>query len=458
LDLRSRAVIPVLTPEEMRAVDAAAPQPVETLIERAGAAVAAVAVEMLGGTYGRVVNVVAGPGNNGADGRVAARRLEERGVKVRVFDAADCPDPLPASDLVLDAAYGTGFHGRWRTPDPAGARILAVDIPSGVDGLTGLTTGGVRPAHVTVTFAAAKPGLFLNDGRELAGEVRVVDIGLDVSRATVHVVERSDVAAWLRPRASDAHKWRRAVRVVAGSPGMTGAAHLVAAAAQRAGAGMVHVSSPGTDGNPPIEAVSRRIPAFDWAASVLADLHRFHSLAIGPGLGREDHTVPSVTKVVMDAVLPVVVDGDGLFALSWNAEGAPTMLRSREVPTVLTPHDGEYALLTGSSPGADRLLAARRLAADTGAIVLLKGPTTVLAAPNGRALFVTNGDERLATAGSGDVLSGIVAAFLAAGGDPLRSAASSAWVHAEAGLLGPASGLVAGDLPMLLPAVLDSLG
>jgi ADP-dependent NAD(P)H-hydrate dehydratase / NAD(P)H-hydrate epimerase len=451
-------VIPVLTPEEMRAVDAAAPEPVETLIDRAGAAVAAVAIEMLGGTYGRVVNVVAGPGNNGADGRVAGRRLQERGVNVRMFGAADCPDRLPASDLVLDAAYGTGFHGRWRAPDPAGARILAVDIPSGVDGLTGLATGGVRRAAVTVTFAAAKPGLLINDGRELAGELRVVDIGLDSSRASAHVVERSDVVAWLRPRASDAHKWGRAVRVVAGSAGMTGAAHLVAAAAQRAGAGMVHVSSPGTDGNPPIEAVSRRLPAFDWATPVLADLHRFHALAIGPGLGREEHTVPSVTKVVMDAVLPVVVDGDGLFALAWNAEGAPTMLRSREVPTVLTPHDGEYSLLTGSSPGADRLLAARRLAADTGAIVLLKGPSTVLAAPNGRALFVTNGDERLATAGSGDVLSGIVAAFLAAGGDPLRAAAAAAWVHAEAAMLGSASGLVAGDLPTLLPAVLDGLG
>jgi hydroxyethylthiazole kinase-like uncharacterized protein yjeF len=451
-------VIPVLTPEEMRAVDAAAPEPVETLIDRAGAAVARVAIELLGGTYGRVVNVIAGPGNNGADGRVAARRLDDRGVCVRVFEAASCPDQLPPADLVIDAAYGTGFRGWWRTPDPGDAPILAVDIPSGVDGLTGRTSGAVRAAAVTVTFAAAKPGLYLGDGAALAGEVRVVDIGLDVSAATAYVVERDDVASWLRPRAADAHKWGRAVRVVAGSAGMPGAAYLAAAGAQRAGAGMVHLSSPGADGQPPIEAVSRPLPALEWAEAVLGDLHRFHALVIGPGLGRHDRTVASVTKVVIDAVLPVVVDGDGLFALSWNADGAPTMLRSREVPTVLTPHDGEYALLTGSAPGDDRLDAARRLAADTAADVLLKGPTTVLAGPSGRALMVTNGDQRLATAGSGDVLAGIVGALLAAGGDPLDAAAAGAWVHAAAAMRGPAHGLVASDLLTLLPPVLESLG
>ena len=168
---------------------------------------------------------------------------------------------------------------------------------------------------------------------------------------------------------------------------MTGAAHLVTAGAQRAGAGMVHVSSPGVEGHPPIEAVSRRIPSFDWADAVLNDLYRFHSLVVGPGLGREDHTVPSVTKLVIDAIVPVVVDGDGLFALAWNEHGAPTMLLSREVPTILTPHDGEYALLTGHRPGDDRLAAARQLATDTGATVLLKGPTTVVASPAGDALW-----------------------------------------------------------------------
>ena len=222
--------------------------------------------------------------------------------------------------------------------------------------------------------------------------------------------KQSDVARWIGHRVADAHKWAQAVRVVAGSSGMTGAAHLVTAGAQRAGAGMVHVSSPGVEGHAPIEAVSRRIPAFDWADAVLSDLYRFHALVVGPGLGRGDHTVPSVTKLVIDAIVPVVVDGDGLFALAWNEHGAPTMLRSREVPTILTPHDGEYALLTGHRPGADRLAAARQLAADTGATVLLKGPTTVVVSPEGEARLVVNGDQRLATAGTGDVLAGIIGA------------------------------------------------
>ncbi len=450
-------MIPVVTPAEMRAIDAAAPEPAEQLIDRAGAAVARVARSMLGGTYGRVVNVIVGPGNNGADGRVAAERLAGRGVKVRVFEVETCPAVLPPADLVIDAAFGTGFHGVWRAPAIGDAMVLAVDIPSGVDGNTGSADGGTLRADVTVTFAAAKPGLYLGTGRELAGDVRVVDIGLDVSSATAHVVEASDVARWIGRRDGNAHKWAQAVRVVAGSSGMTGAAHLVTAGAQRAGAGMVHVSSPGVEGNPPIEAVSRRIPSFDWADAVLNDLYRFHSLVVGPGLGREDHTVPSVTKLVIDAIVPVVVDGDGLFALAWNEHGAPTMLLSREVPTILTPHDGEYALLTGHRPGDDRLAAARQLAADTGATVLLKGPTTVVASPSGDARLVVNGDQRLATAGTGDVLAGIIGALAATGIDVLTAGAAGAWLHAAAASFGPSRGFVASDLLAHLPDALASL-
>ena len=450
-------MIPVLTPVEMRAVDAAADESVDVLIERAGAAVARQATRMLGGTYGRVVHVIAGPGNNGADGRAAAARLRARGVTVRTFPADACPDHLPPADLVIDAAYGTGFRATWHPPDVGGTPVLAVDIPSGVDGLTGSVSGEVLSAEVTITFAAAKPGLYLGEGRSLAGEVVVADIGLDTSRATIHRVEAADVAGWLRPRSVTAHKWTNAVRVVAGSPGMTGAAHLVAAAAQRAGAGIVHLSSPGIDGDPPVEVVSRRVPAFDWHTPVLSDLHRFGALVIGPGLGREDYSVPSVTEVVADAVVPVVVDGDGLFALSWNEAGAPVMLRNREVPTLLTPHDGEFTLLTGSHPGADRVLATRRLAADTGAAVLLKGPVTVIAAPDGRVRLVTDGDERLATAGSGDVLSGIVGALIATGIPVFDAAAAAAWIHAAAGRATAPRGAVASDLVTALPQVFAPL-
>jgi NAD(P)H-hydrate epimerase len=256
-------MIPIVTPEEMAAVDAAAPEPVEVLIERAGAAVAAVALQMLGGGYGRRVVVVAGKGNNGADGRSAAVRLRRRGVRVDVIDAADAPSVLPAADLVIDAAYGTGFHGEYEAPDPAGAPVLAVDIPSGVLGLTGEAGGRPSPATRTVTFAALKPGLLLEPGRSLAGEVTVADIGLDTAGARAHLVELDDVTGWVPARAVDAHKWRAALLVVAGSAGMTGAAHLTASAAQRAGAGMVRLGSPGVADDPgrPTEAVGLSLPA-----------------------------------------------------------------------------------------------------------------------------------------------------------------------------------------------------
>lgn len=453
-------MLPIVTPEEMRSIDAAAPEPVEELIERAGAAVARAALRMLGGGYGRTVNIVAGPGNNGADGHAAARRLQERGVRVRVFPVTECPARLPASDLVIDAAFGTGFRSEWYAPDPAGAPVLAVDIPSGVDGLTGAAGRGVLPADRTITFAALKPGLLFPPGSVLAGELELADVGLDVSSARAHLVQLADVATWVPVRAADAHKWRAAVWVVAGSTGMLGAAHLAAAAAQRAGAGMVRLSSPGVAYDPlaPTEVVGRPVAANGWATDVLGDTDRFHAMVIGPGLGRGDGTTLSVRDVVAKLPIPVVVDGDGLFALAWSGEGARMVLRARTAPTVLTPHDGEYSLLAGRRVGPDRILAARRLAADTGAVVALKGPATVVAEPDGRVLVVTAGDERLATAGTGDVLAGIIAALCAQGVPAFEAAAAGAWIHGQAARRGPARGLVAGDLPPLIPAVLESLG
>ena len=455
-------MIPIVTPEEMRAIDAAAPEPVEVLIDRAGAAVARLAREMMGGTYGRTVNVIAGKGNNGNDGRAAAARLRERGVRVRMFDAADCPPRLPDADLVIDAAYGTGFRGEWRAPRVGRAPVLAVDIPSGVDGLTGEACPGVLAADRTVTFAALKPGLLLGAGRHLAGDVEVVDIGLDTEtgpvRASAHLVEAEDVAAWWRPRPPTAHKWSRAVRIVAGSPGMTGAAHLAAAAAQRTGSGYVALSSPGVEPSAPPEVVRRRLPAFDWAPAVLEDLHRYHALVIGPGLGREEFTVAAVRATLRDAAVPAVVDGDALFALAWDAAGAAPVLHARREPTVLTPHDGEFGLLAGGRrPDADRFGAVRRMAAELRCIVLLKGPSTVVAEPGGEVLVVANGDARLATAGTGDVLSGILGALLATKMDPFRAAAAAAWLHAEAARRRPFNGLVAGDVVDALPGMLADL-
>jgi hydroxyethylthiazole kinase-like uncharacterized protein yjeF len=446
---------PILTPTEMAAVDGAAPESIEELIDRAGRAVARVALEMLGGSYGRVVRVIAGKGNNGNDGRVAVEVLRARGVHVEVFDAAAAPAVLPTADLVIDAAYGTGFRGAWEPPDIGASPVLAVDVPSGVDALTGAITGSVLAADRTVTFQALKPGLLFAAGARLAGIIDVVDIGLDVSAATCHRIDGADVGAWWPRRPIDAHKWQGAVRVVAGSHGMTGAAALAAEAAARAGAGLVKLSAPGLTVACRPEIVQILLAEDqDWSVEVLADADRFGSLAIGPGLGRDPRALESVRACVASAPQPVVVDGDGLYALAHAAGGAASVVNQRSHPTVLTPHDGEFRELTGALPGSDRLAATRELAAHVGCTVLLKGPATVVANPDGAALVVDHGDQRLATAGSGDVLTGIIAAALAAGLDPMRSAAAAAWLHAEAGALLPRWGMLAGDLAHTLPTAL----
>jgi ADP-dependent NAD(P)H-hydrate dehydratase / NAD(P)H-hydrate epimerase len=446
-------VIPVVTPEEMGEIDREAPEPVEVLIGRAGAAVARSAVEVLGGTYGRRVVVIAGKGNNGNDGRSAAERLVRRGVRVEVI-APSADAVVAPCDLVIDAAYGTGFRGTYVWPDlPPGAAVLAVDIPSGVDGLTGQTAGQVPQARRTVTFAALKPGLLLEPGATLAGEIVVADIGLDVSAARASLVERDDVAAWLRPRPVNTNKWRAAVWVVAGSPGMTGAAALVSRAALRSGAGYVRQSTPGlaAASADPVEAVQVDLAGSGWASAVLGELDRFAALVIGNGLGTTPATQAEIREVVAAAGgLPVVVDADGLTALA----AAPVKLSPN---VVLTPHDGEFARLAGNPPGPDRLAAAADLARQLGCVVLLKGGPTVVAAPDGGTLVVATGDSRLATAGTGDVLAGVIGALAARGLDPFHAAAAGAFLHGEAGALGWRDGLVAGDLPRLLPEVIERL-
>lgn len=448
-------VIPVVTPEEMAAIDRAAPEPVETLIGRAGGAVAREAVRLLGGTYGRRVVVLAGKGNNGADGREAARRLRRLGARVVEVAVADAPARLPPCDLVIDAAFGTGFRGSWVAPElPDGddaPPVLAVDIPSGVDGTTGVVGDETQPyaAELTVTFAALKPGLLLGAGAELAGEVELADIGLDVADAHCHLVTAEDLAAWYPPRATGAHKWQSAVRVVAGSPGMDGAAALVCAGAQRAGAGYVRLSTPGGEAGPavPAEVVRTELPATGWATTLGDELERFGALVVGNGLGRAPQLAADVRRVVSDATVPVVLDADGLHLLG---EDLPPL----GPDVVLTPHDGEFARLAGVPPGDDRLAAARSLAARSGAVVLLKGPCTVVAHSDGRVLLVAAGDARLATAGTGDVLAGIIGALCARGQEPFRAAAAASFLQGAAADVGWRDGFVAGDLPALLPRIL----
>jgi ADP-dependent NAD(P)H-hydrate dehydratase / NAD(P)H-hydrate epimerase len=451
-------MLPVLTVAEMRAVDAAAQAttPVETLVERAGTAVAVAAIELMGGAYGRRVVVVAGKGNNGSDGRVAAAVLRGRGARVQLVEPGAL-EVLPAADLVIDAAYGTGFRGSYQAPAVApGTRVLAVDIPSGVTGDDGNAAGRVLAADRTVTFAALKPGLLQGDGIGLAGRVSVADIGLAVDHARLHLVKDGDVTRLVPAKGRDGNKWRSAVLVVAGSPGMTGAAGMCARAAFRAGSGMVRLGVPGGDvaDSPAAEAVSIALPAHGWAEVALEQAERCKSIVVGPGLGRDPATAAEVRRLVTGTDLPLVVDADGLFALGQLDGDHP--LRS-EPSVVLTPHDGEYGRLLDSPPGADRVAAARRLAAASGGTALVKGSTTVVADPSGQALAVTAGSPRLATAGTGDVLSGVIGAFLARGVAPLEAAALAAHVHGRASRLGPVEGLMAGDLPDLVSSFLSDL-
>ena len=437
---------PVTTVAEMRAVDEAALASTSSdeLVGRAGRRLAAHAKRMLGtNPSGRRVVVVAGKGSNGADGRVAARWLRSFGAKVLVLDAASAPATLPAADLVVDAAYGTGFSGAYDPPAPGDPSVLACDIPTGVDGDTGAVQRAVV-ADETVTFGAEKPGLLLGDGPHHAGRVHVEPIGLDCSRARAWLVEDRDVGL-VPPRPRQSHKWQSAVLVVAGSPGMLGAAQLCATSALRSGAGYVLLGSPGCPPAdlPPGEHVARPMAAEGWAADAVPLLERARAAALGPGLGATAATAEGVRAVLAAYAGPVVLDADALAGLDLDR------LAERKAPTVLTPHEGEFARLFGPL-GDDRIAAVVAAAARSGAVVLLKGPTTVVADPAGSVRLAAAGTPRLATAGTGDVLTGLIAALLARGVPALDAAGLAAHAHGAAALMGPSWGLVAGDLPPLI--------
>lgn len=449
----------------MRAADDAALSAVgggDVFIKRAGHAVARVARTMLGGTYGRRVLVIAGKGHNGDDGRVAAEWLTEWGASVQVLDATEAAGQLIDSrvtDLVIDAAYGIGFHGTWSPPFVLDVPVLAVDIPSGLNALDGTVEGGVLVADRTVTFAAVKTGMLFGDGPSLCGEIDIVDVGIDpLDDVSTYLVESTDVATWLPPRDRLAHKWDHAVRVVAGSTGMAGAASLVSAAAMRAGAGMVHLSWRGDAHavTPPTEVVGRALPDHNWAQDLSSDIHRFASLVIGPGLGRGDDIGVEVRNVLSTCDVAMVVDGDGIGA-SVDPRAGHSALTARTAATVLTPHDGEFAILGGDVANTDRIAATRELASRTGCTILRKGPTTVIADPDGAVYLVVAGDERLATAGSGDVLSGIIGAFLARGLSAHEAAAAAAYVHGMAGSSCASEGTIARDVVAMISDVLTEV-
>jgi hydroxyethylthiazole kinase-like uncharacterized protein yjeF len=501
----------LLTAEEMGRADSlavAAGVGSLTLMENAGRGVAAAAMRMV--PAGSRVAVLCGPGNNGGDGYVAARLLALGGYEVRVaslvavddlrgdaavmarrwpgmvevLSAAQAPRALDDPVLVIDALFGAGLS---RPLDGAAAAVvgllnacpcpvLAVDVPSGLDGTTGAAIGPAVAARLTVTFFRRKPGHLLQPGRMLCGRVEVADIGIPAAVLSafeglceVNGGRREAWAAQLLAPDPSVHKYGRGHAVVVSGPAeKTGAARLGARAALRAGAGLVTLASPRAAF--PVNAASLTavmIEPFtvpDGLADRLADPRR-NAVLIGPGCG-----VGGTTRRMVETVLAtragVVLDADALTSFEDDRDALWRLLSPRReagdlvAGAVLTPHEGEFKRLFGPLPElADcrsKLERARVAASRCGAVVILKGPDTVIAAPDGRAAINENAPPWLATAGSGDVLAGIVTGLLAQGMAAFDAACAGVWLHgACADVVGP--GLIAEDLPEALPRVLSEL-
>jgi NAD(P)H-hydrate epimerase len=431
------------------------PETIPELMERAGAAVAREA--MAAYPKARRFACVCGGGSNGGDGRVAARVLGEAGL-----EADETTDP-DGYDVVVDALFGTGFRGEPRAEaagliarmNASAAPVVAVDLPSGLDASTGEVAGAVVDAELTVTFHAPKAGLAVGPGRFHAGRVVVADIGLE-DVATEHRRATSALLSLVPRRgARDTKYTAGSVLVVGGAPGMTGAAALAARAALRADAGYVTLAVP-EESLPVVETLALEPVKLGWreqdAVERIAEAAaRAGALALGPGLGRGDARRALVRELLARIDLPTVVDADALFGLE------PV---EREAATVLTPHAGELGRLLGVDSewvGAHRLRAARDAAERFGAVVLLKGADTIVAAPGAGVVVCDLGPPSLATAGTGDVLTGVVASFLAKGIDAQTAAAAAAVAHGRAAaLVEPQAGLVAGDLLATLPRALDA--
>jgi len=464
-----------------------------TLMKRAGLAVADAACDLA--DEGPIL-VIAGRGNNGGDGFVAATELARRGRRVSVMllcrrdtlkdDAARAaadwhgfvqpcdPTALGHPALIIDALFGAGL-GRPVKGDPrdvieainaSGVPVLSVDLPSGVNGSTGQVMGVAVNARESVTFFRRKPGHLLLPGRIHCGRVRVADIGIadsvpgELGVATFENVPELWRAAFPLPRL-DGHKYSRGHALVAsGGMATTGAARLSARGALRAGAGLVTIASPREAlavNAAALTAVMVR-PA-DTAvefAELLAD-KRFNACVIGPGSGVGTHT-RNLVLTAIDAGRAAVLDADALTSFAHAPQDLfNAVAGSADAGVVLTPHEGEFArLFADIDPELSKLERARQAASTARAVVLLKGADTVIASPDGRAAICANASPWLATAGSGDVLAGIVCAMLAQGVAIFEAACIGAWMHGEAGAeAGP--GLIAEDLPEVLPAVFRRL-
>ena len=436
---------PLYTAEEMRAAEQG--HDVEALMERAGRSVADAVVRRYPDV--RRVAAVCGKGANGGDGRIALRVLAESGRETSEQLEGD-------PDLIIDALFGTGFRGEPRPGaaalieriNAAGVPVVSVDIPSGVDASTGEVPGAAVRAQVTVTMHGRKVGLVVAPGRFNAGEIEVADIGLSSADTEHRLV--TDAILRLVPRRSevDTKYTAGSVLVVGGSRGMTGAVCLAAEAAFRADAGYVAVAVP-EETLPVVETLLvEAVKAPRERVEELAE--RASAFAVGPGLGRGDEERELARRLLADLELPAVVDADALFELEaadWPA------------PRVLTPHAGELGRLLGEEStwvDAHRLEAVRRAVDRYRSIVLLKGPGTLVAAPGEGVLVCDAGTPALATAGTGDVLTGVIASFLAKGMDARLAAAAGAVAHGRAAELAPHQvGLVASDVIDSLPLALS---
>ncbi|WP_329335763.1 NAD(P)H-hydrate dehydratase [Streptomyces sp. NBC_00663] len=428
--------------------------PEGTLMQRAAAGLAAACADLLGRVYGRRVVLLVGSGDNGGDALYAGARLARRGAGVAavllaperahagglaalrragggVVEADAAEGVISRADLVLDGIVGIGGKGGLR-PDAARlaavtersrAAVVAVDLPSGVDADTGEVHGSAVRADLTVTFGTHKPGLLIDPAREYAGSVRLVDIGLELpAGAELEALHHADVAALLPAPTGESDKYRRGVvGIAAGSARYPGAAVLAVAGALRGGAGAVRYVGPAGD------AVIARFPETLVSAGGPKQAGRVQAWVVGPGAGDD----ASAVEEVLSADVPVLIDADGLRLAGRDA------VRRRSAPTLMTPHAGEAAALLGVERGqveGARLASARELAARYSATVLLKGSTTLVADAAGGAVRVNpTGTAWLATAGSGDVLSGLAGSLLAAGLGALDAGSAAAYLHGLAG-------------------------
>jgi NAD(P)H-hydrate epimerase len=497
---------PLYDAPSMRAVDEWAIErrgiPSLELMEAAGRAVADVAAELAGNGP---VRVVCGKGNNGGDGLVAARHLAATGLEVEVLllapaaelseDAAanlrrfegpvrETDDPAAAlrgAGAIVDAIFGTGFEGAPRGPaaaaieaiNAAEAPVVAADIPSGVDASTGEVEGAAVEAAITVTLHAAKLGHWIAPGKRRCGELRVAPIGIpdDAPGEPAGGLIAERVLELAPRRGPDSTKFSSGeVLIAGGSRGLTGSVCLAAEAAARAGAGYATVAVP-ADLEPIFEAkltevMSVGCPSAEGRLSaaaakpIAAAAARAAAVVVGPGLGRGDDAAELVAELARRIEAPLVIDADGLNALAGRLDSPA----QRGAPTVLTPHAGELGRLLEVGSGevaAHRLRSAREAAARSGAVVVLKGDDTIVVGPDGEPAINGLASPALATAGTGDVLGGMIAAFLARGLAPRAAAAAAVYAHARAGRVaaervGATESVIASDVIAAIPRGLSA--